>query len=476
MTSRQRIVALTVACALFMQTLDSSVLGTALPAIGRDFGLDPVHLHLAMTSYLIALAVFMPMSGWIADSFGTRTVLRIAIVIFVGASVGCGYSSSIGELAVMRIIQGMGGAMMVPVARLALLRAVPKASLVQAMTWVSVPALLGPVVGPPLGGFLVTYASWPWIFWINVPIGFIGIMLATVYFENLKNPETPKFDRFGFVLSSFAVGGILFGLELAPRSGVTALSGYGLIVFGLIMAAFYGLHARRHPAPILDLTLMKVQTFRVSILAGSLFRIGIGAIPFLLPLMLQQSFGRSAIASGMITFSAAAGAIAMKLAATRALSAFGFRSTLVWNAGLAGLSIAVIALFNDRTPALVMIALLFVGGFFRSLQFTALNAIGFSDLDENQMSRATGFSAMVQQLSLSIGVTVAALSLQFLPYLRGETAATESDYSIAFVIVGILVSLSALAFMRLDADAGESVSGHAATVGGENRPPSTPRT
>ncbi|MDJ0931278.1 MFS transporter [Breoghania sp.] len=247
MTSRQRIVALTVACALFMQTLDSSVLGTALPAIGRDFNLDPVRLHLAMTSYLIALAVFMPMSGWIANRFGTRNVLRIAIVIFIGVSVGCGFSTSILQLVIMRIVQGMGGAMMVPVARLALLRSVPKSSLVQAMTWVSVPALLGPVVGPPVGGFLVTYASWPWIFWINVPIGLIGIALATVFFENLKSPEIPKFDRVGSVWSAIAVAGILFGLEMAPHSGIARQTGYGFLLFDIIAAVFYTRHARSMP-------------------------------------------------------------------------------------------------------------------------------------------------------------------------------------------------------------------------------------
>ncbi|PTW60523.1 EmrB/QacA subfamily drug resistance transporter [Breoghania corrubedonensis] len=476
MTPRQRIVALTVACALFMQTLDSSVLGTALPAIGRDFDLDPVRLHLAMTSYLIALAIFMPMSGWIADRYGTRNVLRVAIVVFVGASVGCGYSTSILELVLMRIVQGLGGAMMVPVARLALLRAVPKSSLVQAMTWVSVPALLGPVVGPPLGGFLVTYASWPWIFWINVPIGLIGILLATIFFENLRAPDIAKFDRIGFVLSATAVGGILFGLELAPRSGTATLPGYGLLAIGIISALLYARHARRHQAPIIDLSLLKISTFRVSIFAGSLFRIGIGAIPFLLPLMLQQAYGRSALSSGLITFSAAAGAIAMKFVAPRALATAGFRKTLTWNAAIAGVSIAIVAAFSDTTPAFVMLLVLFVGGFFRSLQFTALNAIGFADLDDAQMSRATGFSAMVQQLSLSIGVSIGALILQVLPYLRSEQTAAESDYSIAFLCVGALVATSALAFARLEADAGQAVSGHAATVGGVNRPPSDPRT
>ncbi|MEI2387855.1 MFS transporter [Breoghania sp. JC706] len=476
MNSRQRIVALTVACALFMQTLDSSVLGTALPAIGRDFNLDPVRLHLAMTSYLIALAVFMPMSGWIADRYGTRNVLRIAIVIFVGASIGCGYSTSILELVLMRIVQGVGGAMMVPVARLALLRAVPKSSLVQAMTWVSVPALLGPVVGPPLGGFLVTYASWPWIFWINVPIGVIGIVLATIFFENLRAPDIPKFDRVGFLYSAIGVAGTLFGLELAPRSNAATLPGYGLLIVGIISALLYARHARRHEAPILDLSLLSVSTFRVSILAGSLFRIGIGAIPFLLPLMLQQSYGRSALSSGLITFSAAAGAIAMKFVAPRALAVAGFRKTLTWNAALAGVSIAVIAAFTDATSVVVMLMVLFIGGFFRSLQFTAINAIGFADLDDRQMSRATGFSAMVQQLSLSIGVSIAALILQLLPYLRTEATASETDYSIAFLFVGALVTASALAFARLEADAGQAVSGHAATVGGAHRPPSDPRT
>lgn len=476
MTSRQRLIALIVACALFMQNLDSTVLSTALPSIGRSFGMDPVRLHLALTAYLIALAVFMPMSGWMADKYGTRTVFRLAIAVFVGASIGCGASTSLPWLVSMRFLQGMGGAMMLPVARLALLRAVPKSSLVQAMTWVSVPALIGPVVGPPLGGFLVTYASWPWIFWINVPIGIIGIIMSTIYFENIKADDVPKFDKTGFLLSAAGIAGILFGLELAPHAKDLGPYGYLLLMCGALIACLYIRHALRHPAPIIDIKLLKVPTFRVSILGGSLFRIGIGAIPFLLPLMLQEAFGKSALASGSITFAAAAGALAMKFAAPRALSRLGFRRVLTWNAVLAACSIAVCAAFSSATPAVLMIFILFVGGFFRSLQFTALNALGFADLDERQMSRATGFSAMAQQLSLSMGVTIAALALQFLPGLDGTQATAASTYDTAFLLVGGIMLLSVLSFASLDTKAGEAVSGHAATAGGEARPPSDPRT
>ncbi|SHM65179.1 MFS transporter [Roseibium suaedae] len=476
MTSRQRLIALIVACALFMQNLDSTVLSTALPSIGRSFDMDPVRLHLALTSYLIALAVFMPMSGWLADRYGTRTVFRLAIAVFIGASVGCGAATSLPWLVAMRFLQGIGGAMMLPVARLALLRSVPKSSLVQAMTWVSVPALIGPVVGPPLGGFLVTYASWPWIFWINVPIGIIGIVMATIYFENIKAQDVPKFDKAGFLLSAAGIAGILFGLELAPHARDMGPYGYILIALGLAITGFYIRHALRHPAPIIDIRLLKVPTFRVSIIGGSLFRIGIGAIPFLLPLMLQEAFGKSALASGGITFAAAAGALAMKFAAPRALSRLGFRTVLIWNAVLASCSIAVCAAFNSATPAFLMIFILFTGGFFRSLQFTALNALGFADLDERQMSRATGFSAMAQQLSLSMGVTIAALSLQFLPGLTGASTETGGVYDLAFLLVGSIMMLSVFSFASLEAKAGHAVSGHAATAGGEARPPSDPRT
>lgn len=475
MTSRQRLVALVVACALFMQTLDATVLGTALPAIGGAFDMDPVRLHLAMTSYLISLAVFMPMSGWLADRFGTRTVFRIAILVFVTASIGCGASTSLGQLVTMRIIQGIGGAMMVPVARLALLRAVPKASLVQAMTWVSVPALLGPVVGPPLGGFIVTYASWPWIFWINVPIGLLGIVLSSLFFENLRAERIDRFDRRGFVLSAVAIAGVLFGCELAPHTDIAGSTGPVLLALGLTATGLYIAHALSHSAPILDLRLLAIPTFRVAVVGGSLFRFGIGAIPFLLPLMLQEAFGKSALASGLITFAAAAGALAMKFAAPRALAYLGFRRVLSLNALLAAISIGICAGFSSATPAIVMIAILFVGGFFRSLQFTALNAIAVADLDEREMSRATGFTSMAQQLSLSIGVSIAALTLQVLPRMRGESASTHEDFATAFLLVAGLVLMSVVSFSRLDPAAGANVSGHATTAGGAARTPSDPR-
>ena len=458
-----------------MQTLDSTILGTALPAIGRSFGLDPVRLHLAMTSYLIALAVFMPMSGWVADRFGTRNVFRLAVIVFVGSSIGCGAAQSVGELVGMRVLQGLGGAMMMPVARLALLRSVPKSSLVIAMTWVTVPALLGPVVGPPLGGLIVTYASWPWIFWLNVPIGAVGIVLATLFFEDVRANDVAKFDWAGFALSGMAIAGLLFGFELAPHADRFGWTGYALLGGGIAASAAYVRHAFRHPAPIIDLRLMAISTFNVSVVSGTLFRFGIGAIPFLLPLMLQQAFGKTALSTGLITFAAAAGAMSMKFVAPRVLARSGFRTVLVWNTVLASISIAACALFSSTTPAWVMISVLFVGGFFRSLQFTALNAVAFADLDERQMSRATGFTAMMQQVSLSVGVSVAALSLTLTSTLRGVAEANTVDYALAFLVVAIFMLLSLISCTRLAPDAGAAVSGHAATVGGAARPPSDTR-
>ncbi len=475
MLPRQRLVALVVACALFMQTLNSTIIGTAMPAIGASFAIDPVRLHMAMTAYLISLAVFMPMSGWIADRFGTRNVFRFAILVFVAASVGCGASTSLGQLIAMRILQGFGGAMMVPVARLALLRAVPKSVLVQAMTWVTVPALIGPVVGPPLGGFIVAYAEWPWVFWINVPVGLVGIILATLYFEDIRSDSRAKFDLTGFALSALAISGLLFGVELSTNRSIFGHAGDALLLIGLVASVLYVRHARITASPIIDLSLLKVATFRVSVIGGSLFRFGIGAIPFLLPLMLQEGFGKTALSSGLITFAAAAGAISMKFAAPRILARAGFRNVLSWNALFAAVSIAACAAFSATTPALVMIVVLFIGGFFRSLQFTALNAIAFADLDDRQMSRATGFTSMAQQLSLSIGISIAAISLSMTASLRGAASAGAIDYAFAFLVVTILVLLSLVTFLKLEADAGAAVSGHAATVGGAARPPSDTR-
>jgi EmrB/QacA subfamily drug resistance transporter len=455
-----RFTALIVACALFMQNLDSTVISTALPAMARAFGADPVHMNVALTSYLISLAVFIPASGWIADRYGARTVFRAAIIVFTIGSVLCGRADTLPFLVGSRILQGVGGAMMVPVGRLLLLRTVAKSELVAAMAWLSMPALIGPVVGPPLGGFLVTYLSWRWIFDINVPIGVLGVVLVTLYIKDVREPVKTRFDPVGLTLSALALASLMFGFETAGRGLVARELTAAMLGTGASAALLYWWHARRHPAPLLDFTLMRIPTFMVSVVAGTLFRIGIGAIPFLLPLMLQLGFGRSAAQSGLITFASSAGAIVMKPAAITALKRLGFRNTLVWNAALSALLLSVCALFRPSWPAVAIYAALLFGGFFRSLQFTAYNTLAYADIPRARMSAATSLYSTIQQVSLTLGVTIGAASLEIM-MARGDVAVPSlHDFSGAFVVVSCISLLAAPVALLMPRSAGEEMSGH----------------
>src|SRR6059036_3726794 len=313
--NKERLIPLIVATALFMENMDSTVIATSLPAIAADIGTSPLTLKLAITSYLLSLAVFIPASGWTADRFGARMVFSLAIAVFMVGSIGCALSQSVTHFVIARILQGIGGAMMTPVGRLVLLRSIDKSALVNAMAWVTVPALVGPVIGPPLGGFIVTYFSWRWIFLINIPVGVLGLALALRFIPNVREPRREPLDGLGFGIASLGLAGAMFGFENVGRGILSNEVTAALIAGGVVFLALYAWHARRVTAPILDVALLRVQTFRASVIGGFVFRIGIGALPFLTPLMLQLGFGLSPFASGMITFSGAAGAITMKLTA-----------------------------------------------------------------------------------------------------------------------------------------------------------------
>ena len=440
-----------------MENLNSTVLSTALPAIARDFGESPIHLKLALTSYLLSIAVFIPASGWLADRFGARAIFRLAILLFVSGSVMCGLSSSIGEIVVARIIQGIGGAMMVPVGRLVILRSVSKAELVGSLAWLTVPALVGPVVGPPVGGFITAYFEWRWIFWINVPVGVLGLILATLFIPDVRGETRVRFDSIGFVLSGlglafFMSGSTSLGLNLLPWPLV-----FSLVFGGAALLAAYVVHAGRTPAPIVDLTLLKIPTFRLSMIGALLFRLGVGATPFLLPLLLQIGFGMSPFQSGLITFASAIGAMAMKFVAPPLLRRHGFRTILVLNALIAAAFVAMPATFTPATPVGLMTGLLLISGFFRSLQFTGVNALNYADVPAARMSRATTFASVAQQLSLSIGISLGAIMLELVS--RGGQL-TAASFRPAFLIVGFLSAVSAIPFFLLARDAGDEMSGH----------------
>ena len=456
--SHDRLVPLIIAVALFMENMDSTIIATSLPAIAADLGANPLALKLAVTSYLLSLAVFIPASGWTADRFGARTVFRAAIATFVIGSIGCALSSSLTEFVIARIVQGMGGAMMTPVGRLVLVRSIDKTKLVDAMAWVTMPALIGPIIGPPVGGFITTYASWHWIFIINVPIGLIGIVLATRYIEDVRIEGLERFDLLGMVLAGAGIAGLAFGLSVAGLGLVPPVLVVGLIAAGAIFMTAYVLHARGTPTPVLDFSLVRIPTFRANVVSGSLFRMGIGALAFLLPLMLQLGFNYTPLQSGLITFTAAVGAFTMKAFAARIIRRFGFRNLLIVNALLSAAFTAACGLFTPATPFAVMIAVLLIGGFFRSLQFTATNTIAYADVDARRMSRATSLVSVAQQLSIAAGVAVGALAVEFEVQLNGGGAIMAEDFRPAFLLVGLISASSALFFWSLPPDAGAAMA------------------
>ncbi|MDE2334464.1 MAG: MFS transporter [Rhodospirillales bacterium] len=461
-TAKARMTALIVATALFMENLDSTVVSTALPSMAHAFGAAPVHMNVALTSYLLALAAFIPASGWMADRFGARNVFRVAIVVFTLGSIACGAVNSLPELVLARILQGAGGAMMVPVGRLLLLRSVAKSEVVAAMAWLTMPALIGPLVGPPVGGFIVTWFSWRWVFDINIPIGVLGVLLVTYFVEDVREDAVARFDRTGFVLSGVAMAATMFGMETLGR-GVVApvISGAALVLGGGTIAG-YAWNARRSAAPLLDLSLFRIPTFMVSTFAGTLFRIGVGAVPFLLPMMLQIGFGLSALQSGMITFAGSAGALVMKPAAVGLLRRLGFRTTLVWNGVLSTASLAIVGFFRPSWPLLAIYAALLLGGFLRSLQFTAFNSLAYADIPRERMSAATSLYATIQQLSLTIGVSAGAAMLAVSMAVGGHAQPELPDFTAGFLGISCLMLLASPAALLMPRAAGREMSGHRA--------------
>jgi len=456
--NRHRLVSLIVAVALFMENMDSTVIATALPAIAADIGANPLALKLAITSYLLSLAIFIPASGWVADRFGTRTVFRAAIAVFVLGSLACAMANSLSDFVGARIVQGIGGAMMTPVGRLILLRTIDRRALLNAMAWVTMPALIGPMVGPPIGGFITTYASWHWIFLINFPIGIIGIVLVTLYIDDIRGDTRERFDFIGMALAGLGMGGVAFGLSvagldllpLAPVLAVTAL--------GAVFLVLYVIYAKRAPAPVLDLSLLSIPTFRASVIGGFLFRLGIGAWPFLMPLMLQLGLKMNPFHSGLITFAGSFGALLMKPAIAPLLKRFGFKKILVPNAVISGVLLAACASFTETTPIAVMFVILVVGGFFRSLEFTSINTLAYADVPPQRMSKATSLVSVLQQVSISSGVAVGALAVELTFRFSNRAALTTEDFRPAFLFVGAVSAFAAFIFLRLDKDAGAEMA------------------
>ncbi len=459
---RHVLIPLIVACALFMENMDATVLSTSLPAIATDIGEHPLALKLALTSYLISLAIFIPVSGWVADRFGSRKIFAAAIVVFLGGSLLCAASGTLASFVLARFVQGIGGAMMVPVGRLVLLKSVSKAGLVSALNYLTFPALVGPIIGPPLGGLITQYFNWRGIFLINVPISILGLYLVLRHIPDIREEDMPPLDVRGFVLLGFGLATTMLGLSALGGHLLSNAATAGCILAGTALLALYARHARSVRAPLIDLSMMHLPTFNAGVVGGSLFRIGMGATPFLLPLLFQLGFGMDPFHSGLLTCTSAAGAMFMKTLTVRILKRYGFRQVMIVNGLVASVAVATYGLFTAQTPHAIVIVALVLSGCMRSLQFTALGAIGFAEVRREAMSQASGAQSMTQRLAQSLGVAVGAYALQLSSDLQGHASIVASDFWPVFIAVGVIAAASVFSCLALAHDAGAEISGKAA--------------
>lgn len=452
-----RIAATVVAAAFFMEGLDSSIISTSLPQMAASLGVSPAQMSAAITSYLVSLAIFIPISGWIADRFGARKVFCSAIVLFTLGSVLCGLSHSLWELIVARIVQGSGGAMMTPVGRLILTRIFPKNELMRAMSYFLLPGMFGPVVGPLVGGFITTYFSWHWNFFINVPLGAAGIAFALRFIPDINMPAPAAFDFRGCVIIAAGLSVAQVAIEsLGRQTFPVAIQATLFALSGALLLA-YRAYAVRQAAPVLDFRIFRIRTFSVSVLAGSVIRSGLGTIPFLLPLLLQVGFGLDPLQSGFLTAFNTAGKLSMRAWVGYLLKRYGFRSVFIAGASVSAAMVAGVGLFTSSTPHALIAAYLFAFGVLRSAQTIGMGALAYSEVEQKDMSKATSIYALVQRFSQSLGV---GLSATLLSILSGDHASTVDDFRILFVILGLTIVSSVIGLRRLTPTDGNQVSGY----------------
>ena len=452
-----------VAATFFMEYLDTTIIATALPQMAQAFKVGPNEVSLGMTAYMLAIAVFIPLSGWIADRFGSRTVFVSAIVIFTLASVLCGMAQSVGQFTLARVVQGLGGAMMVPVGRLIVVRKTEKSQLMKAISTITWPAIAAPVVGPPIGGFITTYASWEWIFFINVPLGIAAIIAALRMIQNEKEDTHKPLDLIGFIFSAITLTCVLYGTELASQQNASIPVALGFIATGLIFAFIAYRYSLTQQHPLIDFSTLNVPTYSVTVISGSISRIGIGAVPYLLPLLFQIGFGLSAFDAGLLLLFSATAYFGMKAFTTPILQRWGFRKVAVANTLAAGASIIACGLMTASTPTAVVMLIIFIYGLTRSLQFTTLATLAYADIPQHKMSTANTLWNAAGQMTIGMGIAFAAVSLQAAAVLRTDgdqsrlTQFLVSDFQWAFIVAGLLTLLSVPGYWRLVPEAGENI-------------------
>ena len=454
--ARYRIVPLVVACPLFLQNLDTSVMATALPSIADSLHVTALHLNIAITSYLLSLAVFLPLSGWLAERFGARRIFCSAIIFFSIGSALCGAAQSLPQLVVFRMIQGMGGAMMVPVGRLILLHSVPRTHMVQAMVWFTVPGAIGRMAGPLFGGLIVTITSWRWIFLINIPFCILGVGLALLFIDKTHERSPQPFDFAGFALLAVGLACLLGGLETAGKDMIGMGMTGALVVMGSASLVAYWMHSRRKTEPLIDPSILRYPSYFATIVGGTPLRIAIGASPFLLPLLLQLGFGLSALDSGLLTVASAIGGLATRTVMAASIRRFGFKRLLVGCTAMTSLFYMGYGLFRPDTSHALIFMVLMAGGLFNAMCMVVLNTMGFAEIPRPRMSHATTLASMGQQLSLALGVSMGAALVTLASSLHGTDAQhlSAADFSPAFFVVGLMTLISLVFFARLRSDEG----------------------
>lgn len=453
--------ALLVAGAFFMEFLDGTVIATALPDMAKSFGVQAVDLNLGISAYLITLAVLIPASGWIADRFGARKVFTLALAIFTLASVLCGLATSVDQFIAMRVLQGMGGALMVPVGRLAVLRTTPKHLLITAIATLTWPALVAPIIGPPLGGFITSYANWRWIFFINVPLGLIAIVLALRIIPDIYEEIRRPFDTPGFIATSVAMVSLVYAMEMMGAQEVNTGVTLVLLATGMVTMIYALRHFRRTEWPMIRLDALQVPTFRVTMFGGSLFRASISAVPFLLPLLFQVGFGMDAFHSGLLVLAVFVGNLTIKPATTPLLRGLGFKKLLLINGALNVLALLACAFLTPQTPVWVIMLVLYLGGVFRSIQFTAISTLAFADVPSPQMSYANTLFSTATQLAVGLGITLGAIGIrigELCSEWLGMASLPGISFRLAFVAIALVCLLGMVDTLRLVKDAGSAVS------------------
>ena len=456
-----------VAVALFMESLDTTILNTAVPAIAKALDVVPLSMKSVLSSYTLSVAVFIPLSGWVADRYGTRRVFAAAIGLFTVGSILCGISSSIHVLVLCRILQGCGGALMVPVGRLTMVRAFPKSELVRAMSFVAIPSLIGPMVGPLAGGRIVSYLHWRAIFFVNVPMGVVGLYLVYRHLPDFRAEVTKPLDRVGLVLFGAGIALLSYVLEVFGEHTLRVARVLGLLALAIALLVGYAIHARRTLSPVLRLTLFRIRTLRAAVLGSFVTRLGAGGMPFLLPLLYQVGLSYTPVQSGLLLMPQTAAAIGLKMTIPGILSRFGYRRVLLWNTALLGLVIVLFATVGATTPAAVIVVQALAFGFLSSLQYTSMNTLTYADVAPSDASMASTLASTMQQMSMSFGVAVASLATAlFIPdRFRSEPPLMIHGIHEAMLLLGGLTVLSSAIFQQLKSGDGDSVSRPAAAAG-----------